>query len=114
MCKSRLFKQPAVDKLWVVFVEFVVELFNRAHFVVPSLSIKELIVSKCFCQNILLIPQLPEMVEPNDKKKQIALLDIKLNGGKREDYNDSAKRLEKWANVLFSQFRCKAYVGRAW
>ena len=41
-------------------------------------------------------------------------MDIKVQGGKREDYIDVADRLEKVANVLFSQFRCGAYIGRAW
>ena len=41
-------------------------------------------------------------------------MDVKVIGGQREDYKDTADRLEKVANVLFSQFRCSAYIGRGW
>lgn len=42
-------------------------------------------------------------------------MDIKVVGGKREDYgSETADRLEKVANIFFSQFRCGAYIGRGW
>ena len=41
-------------------------------------------------------------------------LDFKVKDGVREDYDTYAKRLIKYANVLFVQLRSPAYVGRAW
>jgi len=41
-------------------------------------------------------------------------MDIKLKNGKREDYLKTSDRLEKRANVMFAQYRCSAYIGRAW
>ena len=65
----RLLKPPSADKLWDVLIDFLAELFNRVHFQYPQVNIKELIISKCFAKNCLLIPQLPEQVAPNDKKQ---------------------------------------------
>jgi hypothetical protein len=65
-------------------------------------------------KNILLVPQLPDpSLTPIE---QLAQLDIKLDASKkREDYTSkTSDRLEKRSNILFSQLRCSAYVGRAW
>ena len=59
---------------------------------------------------------LPEQMSPNDKKQQLADMGILMDAstGKREEYRTTQSRFQKWCNVLFSQFRCKAYIGRAW
>jgi hypothetical protein len=44
----------------------------------------------------------------------MAEMDIKLQGGKREDYKNTSERLRKWSNVLFANLRSGAYIGRAY
>ena len=63
-------------------------------------------------KNCLLIPLIPPSDIP--EAEQLAMMDIKLEGGKREDYMKTSDRLEKRANVIFAQYRCTAYIGRAW
>mmetsp|Transcript_23004 Transcript_23004/g.35552 ORF Transcript_23004/g.35552 Transcript_23004/m.35552 type:complete len:138 (+) Transcript_23004:1538-1951(+) len=42
-------------------------------------------------------------------------MDVRLNeAGKREDYVDGTeKRLEKLSNIVFTTYKCSAYIGRA-
>lgn len=51
-------------------------------------------------KNILLIPKLPDSNLP--ASEQLALMDMKLENGKREDYIKTSDRLGKRANVIFA------------
>ena len=68
----------------------------------------------CMFKNILFVPKLPDQGLP--LKDQLLQMDIRLDpNGKREDYvSRTSDRLGKRANIFFSQYRCQAYIGRAW
>ena len=67
-------------------------------------------MSFCMNRNKLLIPEEPQGTE----QEIIEQMDFKLNEGKREEYKDTSNRLERFCQTLFAQYRCKAYIGRAW
>ena len=112
---ARLYsKQPSIDKLWDVYVDFNAELFSRIHSQMPAIMMKEIAIAQCMSKNCLLIPRLPSEVS-QDPKLQLKAVDIRLNeDGKREEYKTSSGRMEKWCNVLFVCMRQSAYIGRAW
>ena len=70
-----------------IFIDYKIEMITRMHYSFPNLNMIEMAISKCLLKNILLIPQKPEEIFPNDPVKQLDAMGIKLNeNGKREPY----------------------------
>ena len=81
--------------MWSYLIDFRSENFTRLHFQLPSLSLVDIAIAYVMSKNILFIPYDPNEVEPDDKIKQLELMDIKVDErNKRSEYREISNKIE--------------------
>lgn len=102
------------DGVWVRLIDFQSELSRRLSFQMPGVPITQIIIGHILKKSVLLIPELPKPKTTEEEREAMKSMGINLVKDKREDFLASLNRLEKFASLLFMNFRSKAYIGRGW
>ena len=95
-------------------VDYQVYLFDKIHFAVPQLHMKEMILGFIGARCMLFWPHLPTEKEIPDLKELCDMRGFRMNrvDGKREKMEDTIKRTRTQSFIFFSMHLCEAYIGR--
>ena len=94
-------------------VGFLMELFDKLHFQLPQLCLKEVVMGFFASRNMLFYPKNAQMSDAgNDERKMLEMRGYRLVGGVREKCTDTMGRLTKQAAIFYALHLSDAYIGR--
>ena len=93
-------------------IDYQVYLFDKIHFAVPQLHLKEMILGFIGARCMLFWPHIPSEKEIPDLKELCDMRGFRMKDGKREKIEDTIKRTRTQSFIFFSMHLCDAYIGR--
>ena len=93
--------------------QFLVDIYNRLHFQLPQLCLKEMVLGFFAQRNMLFYPQNAQIGDAQgNEMKLIEMRGFRLVGGKKESIEATIGRLQIHAVIFFSLQLSDAYIGR--